>query len=160
MTIPIFNKTALPCIQYPMKVTQEQSMRFLGGRAITGGVYVEMSLLAKSDAEEKALYDFWKDSCNFGLEPFLIALPIFGNTFDEAHPDLLVQFVGDVSDNKEKGRWTTKRKLKVMGTLDYIIDVNGDFIVTSAGEYTVTAGGDYIPTGNIINTYREVVYGQ
>lgn len=158
MTIPIYDTSTLPCITFPMKVTQEQSMRFLGGRAITGGVYVELSMIARTDAEENALYNFWATDCNFGLEPFLISLPIFGGVTDALHPDLLLQFIGDISDTKDSTEWTTKRRFKVLGTIDYIIDVNGDFIVSDTGEYTVTAGGDYIPTGNIINSYREVLY--
>lgn len=160
MTIPIYDITTntLPCITFPMKVTQEQTMRFLGGRAVTGGVYVELNMVSQTDAQEKALYDFWNTTLNGGLEPFLIALPIFGNVADAQHPDLLLQFIGDISDTKDSTEWTTKRRFKVLGTIDYIIDVNGDFIVSDTGEYTVTAGGDYIPTGNIINSYREVLY--
>lgn len=159
MTIPIYDKDTLPCILYPLVVRQEESMRFLGNRAITGATYIDLNLRPKTDAQENALYDFWKTTCNFGLEPFLIALPVHGRVIDEAHPDLLVQFVGDFTDTKERGKWTTKRKIKVIGTIDYTVDIDGNFIVTDLGEYTVSAGGDYIPTGNIINTYKEVIYG-
>jgi len=159
MTIPIYDKATLPCIQYPFVVRQEESKRFLGGRAITGATFLELNFLSKSDAEENALYNFWKTGCNYGLEPFLIALPIHGASVDEAHPDVLVQWVDDFTDTKEKGRWTTKRRVRVIGTIDYTIDEFGNFIVTDLGEYTVSPSGDYVPTGSIATIFREVLYG-
>jgi len=143
----------------PFVVRQEESMRFLGGRAITGATFIELNLRAKSDAQENALYSFWKNDCNYGLEPFLIALPIHGAAVDEAHPDVLVQWVDDFTDTKERGKWTTKRRIRVIGTIDYTIDVDGNFIVTANGEYTVSESGDYVPTGSIATIFREVLYG-
>lgn len=158
MTIPMYDYDVLPCITDPMKVTQEETERFLGGRALTGAVYAEINLIADTDAEEKALYDFWKDQCKYGVEPFLISLPIFGNTFDITKPDILVQFVGEISGTRDGGRWTSKQKLKVLGTLAYTVDDQGNFIVTDAGAFVVTEGGDYVATGNAIESYREVLY--
>ena len=159
MTIPTYQGAGLPRITFPFGNTQRASKRYLGGIAITGAVYLDVNITAVSDAEEKALYNFWKDDINYGLEPFLIAIPTFGDTVDADNPSLLVQFVSDLSSALDGNLWKTKIKLKVYGTIDYIVDDFGDFIVADTGEYIVTEGGDYIPTGNIINSYREVLYG-
>ncbi len=158
MIIPIYDPTLLPCITYPMKNTQVQTERYLGGRAVTGAVNIDISIMAKNNTELNALYNFWVNDCNYGLEPFLISLPIFGTTVIPEAPDLLVQFSGDFSADKESLLWRSKIRLELIGSIDYIIDGNGDFIVSDTGEYTVTEDGSYAPTGNIINSYREVLY--
>lgn len=158
MTIPIYDQTTLPCLSLPMKNTHGETARYLGNRAVTGDISLTVKVIPKSDIEAKALYDFWATDCNFGLEPFLAPIPIFGNTVDKEFPKMLVQFYGHFSMDKNSVIWGTELKLKLIGTIDYVVDGLGDFIVSDAGEYTVTANGDYVPTGNTINSYREVVY--
>lgn len=158
MTIPVYDPTVLPCITYPMKNTQKKTKKYLGGRAITGKVNIDISILAKTNAELNALYDFWLTDCKYGLEPFLVALPVFGMTYTPEAPDMLVKFVGDFSADKDSSAWKSKIKLELVGSIDYIIDDQGNFVVSDLGEYTVADDGSYVPTGNVINYYREVLY--
>ena len=150
MIIPIYDMTILPCLSLPMKNTQKETKRYLGGIAMTQEVI----------AQANAVYNFWATDCNFGLEPFLAPIPIMGDTIvDPSHPEMLVQFYGDFDITKSSAVWECEFKLKIIGTVDYIVDDLGDFIVSDAGEYTVTDSGDYIPTGNPITSYRKVLYG-
>lgn len=158
MIIPIYDALVLPCVTYPMKNTHKKTKKYLGGYAVTGAVKIDLDIIAKSDAEANALYNFWLTDCNYGLEPFLIALPVFGMATDITAPDILVKFSGDFSADKDDLSWKSNIKLELIGTIDYIIDGNGDFVVSNTGEYTVADNGSYVPTGNVINSYREVFY--
>lgn len=159
MTIPVYDTTTLPRITLPMKNKQKASKRYLGGVAITQAVYIDVNITALTHTEEKALKAFWDNDLKGGVEPFLVALPIFGEDISVEMPSLLVQFVGDKEDDYSGNLWKVKARLKVYGTIAYTVDNEGNFIVTDAGEFIVTAGGDYVPTGNIITSYREVLYG-
>ncbi|MFT7880718.1 MAG: hypothetical protein ABXS91_10030 [Sulfurimonas sp.] len=152
MTIPIYDESILPCITFPLENTHQETKRYLGGKAITGEAYASISLIAKDDNEAKALYDFWVTDCNYGLEPFLIPLPVFGRNADTSAPALLVKFIGDAKDTKVANHWTAKRKLKILGAIHYVIDDQGQFVVDDAGDYIITDSGE-------INTYKEVIYG-
>lgn len=158
MTIPIYDTNILPCITHPMRNRHMRSKKYLGGIAVVGSAEATVNVIAENDTEISALYDFWRYDCNYGLEPFLIPLPLFGLDFDPLYPNILVQFADDLNINKEDTVWTSSIKIKVLGTIDYIVDAQGNFIVSSAGEYTVDANGDYVATGNIIDTYRKVFY--
>lgn len=158
MTIPIYDPTVLPCIVDSINNTQKQTKKYLGGIAVTGAVNIDINIFANSDAELNALYSFWLNDCNYGTEPFLISLPVFGMPYALEAPDILVRFKGDFSADKDSVYWKSNIKLELMGTIDYIIDGNGNFIVSDTGEYTVSDNGSYIPTGNVINSYREVLY--
>lgn len=159
MTIPIYDINTMPCITYPMKNTQVQTKKYLGGKARTQQVDIVINIMAKSDAEMLALYTFWKTECNYGLEPFLLPLPIFGETFNPAAPHILAKFNGDISVDKTGAVWEASMNILVLGTIDYIIDDFGNFIVSDTGEYMVDANDNYVATGNIVNSYREVLYG-
>lgn len=159
MTIPTYDYNTLPKITLPMVNRQRASKRYLGGIAITGAVYIDVNITALTHAQARAFYEFWRDDINNGLEPFLVSLPVFGEATDYTKPTLLVQFIDDMTNSFDGNIWKSKQRLKVYGTIDYIIDANGDFIVSDTGEYIVTEGGDYVPTGNIITSYREVLYG-
>ncbi len=161
MTIPIYDSLngTLPAISFPMKNKRKATKRYLGGEAMTRPAETTLSIIAKNDAQESAIDDFWRVDCNYGLEPFLIALPIFGKATDFTKPEILVRFVGDIEDSFDGHLWVTKRRIQILGSLDYIVDVNGDFIVSDTGEYIVTENGDYVPTGNHITSYRELTYG-
>jgi len=159
MAIPIYNIDTLPTITFPMKNTHVSTKKYLGGRAVTGEVEININLIANSNIELKALYDFWLTDCNYGLEPFVIPLPLFGSEPSLTNPTLLVKFISDIETEKVSSIWRANLKLEVFGTLDYIINDLGEFVVTDNGEYTLGDGGEYVPTGNVINSYREVFYG-
>lgn len=161
MTIPVYDSTngVLPAISFPMTNKRKATKRYLGGEAMTRPAEANLNIIARTDAQEEALDNFWRVDCNYGLEPFLISLPLFGQTADFAHPDILVRFVGDIEDSFDGHLWKTKRRLQILGSIDYTIDIDGNFIVADTGEYIVTENGDYVPTGNHITSYRELVYG-
>lgn len=153
-TIPIYDETILPCITYPMINKRKVSKRYLGNKGISGETYATVQLIAKTDSELAALTDFWLIDCNYGLEPFLIKLPMFGQ--EVTMPSILVKFIGDTSDSKnDDGTWRLTRELKILGNIVYIIDDNGDFITDDSGDFTITDDGDFISTENI-NTFRSV----
>lgn len=158
MTIPIYNIDVLPCIVHPMKNTHQKSKKYLGGVAVVGNMEATIKVKAKNNTEMSALYDFWRYECNYGLEPFLMPLPLFGSTYNPDYPDILVQFDDALSADKNNITWTSSIKIKVLGTIDYIVDDQNNFIVSDTGEYTVDASGNYVATGNIVDTYRKVVY--
>lgn len=154
MTIPVYDFATLPCVTFPMKNTHTKTKRYLGNKAITGKITTEINIIAETDAEMNALYEFWYTECNAGLEPFLIALPIFGK---DGVTDLLSRWNGDFIANKETESWSLSLTFEIMGSMIYVVDDNGDFIVSDAGEYTVADNGDYVPTGQTINTYRSII---
>jgi len=158
-TIPIYDEATLPCISFPLDNTHQATKRYLGGKAVSGEVYADINLFIKNDTEADALHDFWVADCNYGLEPFLIPLPVFGRETDTSDPALLVKFVGDAKDTKNAGYWTAKRKLRILGTIIYIIDDGGNFILDDVGDFVLGGDGSYVATGNEINSYKEVVYG-
>lgn len=158
--IPIYDIATLPCITYPMDNVIEETKRYLGRYASTGTTSAGLNVIPSSDAQAKALYDFWRVTCNNGLEPFLIPLPLFGSTVaNPATPSILVKFKGALSMSKQDIAWTCKFDVEVYGLVIYVIDDQGNFVTSDQGEYAMTPDGNYAPTGNIINTYRGVVYG-
>jgi len=159
MTIPIYDIATMPAIIYPIANDHEETEIYLGNRAVTGYVTADITLKARNDAHIALLYDFWLTDCNYGLEPFLVPLPLFGRPTNEELPSLLVRFKGKMSVSKDNSLWSSSLQLDIIGTIDYIIDDEDNFVVADTGEYTVTNNGDYVPTGNIINSYREVFYG-
>lgn len=164
MTIPIYDITTLPAIIYPFDNSQAEAEIYLGNRAVTGYMKGGISIKCRNNADMKLLETFWRDTCNNGLEPFLIPLPFFGTEPDDPDlPELLVMFEGDFEFQAGGQIWNGDIGIVVLGTIDYIINDLGDFIVADTGEYTVTAGGDYEPTGNEKQYrevfYREVLYG-
>lgn len=158
MTIPIYDTTTLPCIIHPMKNTHKKSKKYLGGIAVVNEIEASIKVKGKNNTEIDALYSFWRHECNYGLEPFLMPLPLFGSGYDAEFPHVLVQFDDDLSVDKNNFTWTSSIKIKVLGTIDYIVDDQGNFVVSDTGEYTVDANGNYVATGNIVDTYRKVVY--
>jgi len=159
MSIPTYDQENLPCVVFPLTNWREPTKRYLGNTAISGEIYAELSLKATSDEQMALFDDFWMSDCNYGLEPFLIALPVFGMTIDTEYPRLLVQFVGDLKDTKNETSWDIKRKVKILGVICYVKDDDDNFIVSDSGDYTISDTGDYISTGNNIDTYKETIYG-
>ena len=139
-----------------MSNTQKETKRYLGGVAMSSEIYATLDYQAKSDQELNALYLFWRDSCNYGLEPFLMSIPFFG--INLVQDSVLVKFRGDFVTAKNNDTWGNQLEIQILGTVIYIIDDNQDMILDDAGDF-IWHDGDLIATGNQINTYREVQYG-
>ena len=157
-TIPIYDETTLPCITYPYSNTRQPTKKYLGRRAVVGEVTATINLIATSDAEVLALNTFFESECNFGLEPFLINLPILGVELPE-QAATLAKFIGEVTDTKNaNGTWTASRQLKVLGTIIYVIDDQDQFILSDEGDFIFADNGDYLSTGTPLNAYREITW--
>lgn len=159
MTIPIYDTSTLPIISLPLKDTKTRTMRYLGNRGITGDIQADVELKASSDSQVAALYIFWKDECNYGLEPFIMPLPIFGRPTDVNAPDLLVMFTKESKDTKTQGQWSSKRTLKILGKVVYTINIDGDFILSDEGQFTLDDNGNYIALTSRLHTNKEIYYG-
>ena len=149
--IPIYNLDILPAITHPFESKKIVTKRYLGGKAITGQEYATLNIFSEDNAKTKALYDFWKDDCNYGTVPFLIALPMFGITYDKAYPSLMVQFYEDITAKKIEKHWTQDIKIKVLGTVDYITDDSLNYIIDDTGNYIVTDA--------VSNSNKEITHG-
>ena len=147
-TIPIYDETLLPCLSYPMSNTQ----------ARTGRATAETSISGEDDAAVKAFYEFWKADCNYGLDPFLIPLPFFGETVDVTRPAILVKFIGDLKGDKTTRGWKVQFSLEILGDVDYVVDDFGNFIVSDTGDFTINDQGDFVATGNNVNSYKEILW--
>lgn len=156
MTIPVYDNTILPFVTISMINTVDIPKKYLGNKKVEGSKTVKMTTLAKNNAEIEALYLFWRDDCKYGIEPFLISLPIFGMPIAN-YPNVLVRFSGNLAVNKENIHWTNEIELELIGTLNYTIDINGDFIVNNTGSYTVNGNGDYIPSECILQRTGDYV---
>ena len=156
MTIPIYDQVVLPKVVLPLKNTNESSTKYLGTRGITGMVYSDIILKSSTNSGVAALETFWRDECNYGLEPFIISLPIFGAS---SSVTLLVKFYDNLNDSKDKGVWTLKRKLVILGEVVYTIDDDGNFILSDEGQFILNDVGDYVALMSKINTNKEISYG-
>ena len=157
-TIPVYDEATLPYIVYPLNAVHELPRRFLGRRAVTGEVYADVSVVSNNDTYAKALHDFWITDCNYGLDPFLIPLPIFGRDSDTSHPALLVKMVSDIDYNRQNVTAISKFRVKVLGEVSYVVDDLGDFIISDTGDFVISDTGDYVATGNE-TTFKVVSYG-
>lgn len=158
MTIPVYNLNELPCITYPMVCTQESTKKYLGGSAITGKIYADINTISKSNEEQYALYSFWKDTCNHGLEPFLMPLPVFGEMASARFPAMFVRFMGDIKSTMKENVWENKFKLEVIATTRYNIDNVGSFVVTTVDDLILDGQGDYVATNIELNSYKEIIW--
>jgi len=157
--IPIYNEATLPCLIYPMKNTQEPTKKYLGGKAISGRALATVNLVAESDAEMTALYEFFKTDCNYGLEPFLIPIPFFGADVEVETPAILVKQLGSLeTDKTNSNKWKASLKLEILGDIDYVIDGEGNFVLSDSGDFVLSDSGDFVSTGNNVNSYREIFY--
>lgn len=158
MTIPVYDPSILPCITYPMVCTQEATRKYLGGIALTGKTYAEISTSSRSNEEQFALYSFWKDTCNHGLEPFLIPLPVFGEMASDKYPAMFVRFIGEIKSTKESSAWKNKFKLEVIATTRYTIDGVGSFVVATVDDLILDGQGNYVASNIELNSYKEIVW--
>ena len=137
--IPIYNETILPKAILPLTDTRELPSRYIGGRMVTMGMSTKVKLQSTNNDEIVALEEFWRVSCNYGLEPFIMKLPVFGR---DTTRDLLVKFRGDVSDTVDNFMWASTRSLNILGELSYNTDSNGYFILDTQGHYTFDSNGN------------------
>ena len=150
MSIPEYDLTLLPAIEYPYQNEKEATTKYLGGRAVTGEEYATLNIFMVSNAEALALYTFWKVDCNYGTIPFLAPIPLFGEVYDKTMMTTMVQFIEDITADKIENHWKQGIKVKVLGTISYIVDDLGEYIVDDLGEYIVT--------DEVSNSNKEIVY--
>ena len=174
---PIYNEDVLPCLSFPFSNTQEQTTKYLGGKARTGRVIGDVKISAEDDAGIKALYEFWKQQCNYGLEPFLMPIPVFGEDVDTVHPAILVKFLGELTAEKAVRGWDCPFKIEILGDVHYVVTDAGDYVLSDSdtlvcsetvlcletlgtGDYIINDDGDFVATGNNVNSYKEILWEQ
>ena len=155
MIIPIYDETALPVIIHPVDNERGESIRYFGSKAITDGIKAKINIFPKTDTQMSALYDFWETDCNYGLDPFIIDIPVFGGAIG-GETGLLVRFQGKLSSSKVSMRWQQGIDLEVLGNVIYVVDDLGDVILDDAGDF-ITADGDYVATQHI-TSYKEITW--
>ncbi len=156
MVIPIYDETILPCFTYPLTNTQTESKRGFGSKAITSYITASLKLMIETDADMVAVYNFWKNDCIFGLDPFIIDLPIFGGAIGEG-TGLLVRFKDDFTSKKDNGIWEQTINIEVIGNVVYVVDDYGDVILSDDGD-VIVSDGNYVVTENI-TSYKGITYG-
>lgn len=140
----------LPCMGFPFKNTHTFSKRYLGGKALTGKVRAETTVITDKDTEMDALHTFWRVDCNYGLEPFIFSGPLFGMAVSTT--DYLAQFVGSFEPTKDKdGIWTVTLNLKILSPIALVRDDAGEAIFDNNGEYLYTDLSLHTTTDNIID---------
>ena len=156
MAYPEYDFNILPTIQKAFISEQEATKKYLGKRAITGQEYATIDIFAEDDTKIKALYDFWKDDCNYGTLAFLVGLPINGVPSSKDFPTALCRFIDDIVAKKIDDHWTQGIKLKVLEysqILGIIEDDATNVIVDDAGNILVSTS---IP---ISNSNKEITHG-
>lgn len=151
--IPIYDPISLPCISTPFSDTQVATSRYLGRKAFSNDVYADLKMTTDSNDEAYALELFWREECNYGLEPFIIHLPVFGI---DTNIDLLVMFRGEIKDIKNEFIWNSSRSLKILGKIVYVVDGNGDFTLSQEGDFVLDEDSNYVALPSKI--YKELTY--
>jgi len=156
MAIPEYDPYTLPVIETPYDDMQEATKKYLGGRAITGQEYANINLFAEDDSKIKALYEFWRDDCEYGTLQFMAPLPIHGSEHSRYVPNALCEFLEDVSMEKQDVHWKQGVKLKV---IEY--SANTYTIVDDAGNLMVDDSGNVLASTSapISNSNKEITYG-
>ncbi len=148
---PIYDFDILPAITLPFGSSKEATRKYLGGRALTGEEYMTLDIFMIDNTEALALYNFWETDCNYGTTPFLVALPLFGETYDKAYPTTMVQFYEDITAEKIDIHWKQSIKVKVLGTINYIQDDSLNYIVDDSGELIID--------DTVSNSNKEITHG-
>lgn len=149
MTYIEYDIATLPKIVKPFKSTQEATTRHLGNRALTGEEYAELNLFAETDAQVAALYEFWKTTLNYGTLPFLAPVPQFGLDYVDERPSTVLKFMEDLELTLSADTaWRTAFRVKVVGTVQYLVD--------DAGAYLVNDAGQFLRTDSVSNSNKEI----
>lgn len=158
MTIPVYNIETMPVITYPLVCTQEETKKYLGNIAITGAVFSDVNTVSVSDEQQNNLFTFWRDTCNYGTEPFMIPLPLFGEMIGEEYPALFVKFIGGVKSTKKSSLWENKFKLEVIAKTSYNLDNIGNIIVPTIDDFILDGQGNYLPSNEVLTSYKAIVW--
>lgn len=150
MTYPEYDTATLPYIKVPFTNENEYTTKYLGGRALVRNQYATISVIATTDAEILALYDFWETDCNYGLTPFLVGVPFNGSTVVENMPSVVLKFIDKIQYSKDGSQWNGNIRCKVVGKVDYITDDLGALITDDSG--------DYIYADATTNSNTEITY--
>jgi len=156
MSIPEYDLSKLPVIELPYQNEQEQTKKYLGGRAITGQEYATLNIFMVDNAEAKAIYEFWKDDCEYGTLAFSIPFPMNGVSYSRDVPNVLCEFIEDISAEKTDTHWNQEIKVKVLEyseLLGNIIDDSLNQLIDDSGNILVSTS---IP---ITNSNKEITYG-
>jgi hypothetical protein len=153
--VPIYDRSEMPCIQEPFVRRRPPTIRYLGGNATTDNVYSDINILSATSVEAQLVYEFWKNKCNYGTEPFIINLPFYDST---ENYDFLVMFTGGYKDVNNEFTWTSTVNIKVLGRIVYTIEPNGDFTLLGSGDFVLDENGNYVATG-LSNLNKDITYG-
>ena len=144
MIIPIYDEETLPVIIHPVDNERGETVRYFGSKAITDGIKAKINIFPKSDTQMAALYDFWETDCNYGLDPFIIDIPVFGGAIG-GETGLLVRFQGKLSSSKVSMRWQQGIDLEILGNVIYVVDDSLNDVVSDGGALVIS-DGDYTAT--------------
>jgi len=156
MAYPEYSFSTLPAIQTPLQVEKEQTTQYLGGRAVTGEEYATLNFFIDDNTQAKALYDFWKDDCNYGTKPFLMPLPVFGVSYSRDSGNALCKFIDKPVQQKEEIYSTQSTKVKILEyseLLGYVVDDIGNNVVDDSGNRVIAYSKP------ISNSNKEITYG-
>lgn len=154
--IPEYDFNVLPCIEFPYSNEQEVTKKYLGGRALTGQEYATLNMFSVDDTKAKALYEFWRDDCNYGTDPFLAPIPMHGAEHSKYVPNALCEFTEDILSNKEDVHWKQSIKLKVIEYSEntyIIVDDSGNLMVDDSDNVLASTSTP------ISNSNKEITYG-
>lgn len=168
VNLPYYNEDSLPCLKYPVTVNKELPERYLGTKAVTKPVYVNLNLHGSTDLEVDALHTFWEVNCNYGLDPFVMAISINGYTASNLEFDFfLMRFTKEVQYTKGTKNWTIPVRAKVVGVVTAIVDDNGNLVVSdsldglSPDSLILSDAVDYYMSDTQeIASYRKVIFGK
>lgn len=119
----IYDLNTLPCPTYPLSHPSQKITPTFGG-AIKGGIYADVSFLAKTKDQYVLFQEFYDTNV---ITPFYIDIPLLG----EKYKDIIiggtrVMFAGGYAANSEfLDVWKISAKLKIIGVNTVILDENG-----------------------------------
>ena len=156
MATPTYDASAMPVIETPFESSQEVTKRYLGKRAVTGQEYTSINLFGEDDSKIKALYEFWRDDCNYGTVQFMVGIPVHGSEHSRYVPNALCEFTEEVAETKEGVHWKQSIKLKIIN-----YSANTYTIVDDAGNLMVDDSGNVLASTStpISNSNKEITYG-
>lgn len=152
MALPFYDETTLPCFNLPFENQHTRSKKYLGRKALTGKVYATLNFTVLNDDEMNALHEFWRVDCNYGTEPFVADIPLFGkNLTTEGELAFIVMWHDDFKPTKVDLHWTLKIRIRILAPIVYVLDDLGNYITNDAGERIYTDSSLHTATDNIID---------
>jgi len=135
MIYPVYDIELLPCIKSEAQYLQERTRKFLGGETLVGDKYITINITSDELDKVQALYYLWETSCNFGVEPFVITVNLFGEP-----TNCVVKFVEDLVMNVSDLEYNSTIKLEFIDEIFYLVDDAGAYIVDDSQIYLYTEG--------------------